>query len=198
MQQNAASVMTRYQPPGCGLDICEPRILAVRTGRIKRPPLGDSDCAGVTIPNDTLPGVNSVGFWDAAGPRDQGIDTHRNEGIEIHFVETGSLVFLADERRFTLGPGDFTITIPGQLHKFGDPHIGPGRVHWLNIDVGVRKPADPWRWPGWLALTPGDLAELTQKCRHNKMPVHKSTPEIARIFQQIAACVVQWKTPHAV
>jgi AraC family L-rhamnose operon regulatory protein RhaS len=30
------------------------------------------------------------------------------------------------------------------------------------------------------------------------MPVYKSTPEVTRIFRQIAACVVQWKAPHSV
>jgi AraC-like DNA-binding protein len=145
-----------------------------------------------------LPGLNSIGFWDGAGPQDWGLDAHRNEGIEIHFVETGNMVFMADDRRFDLSAGDLTITRPWQLHQLGDPYIGPGRVHWLILDVGVRNLNDQWRWPSWVTLTPGDLAELTHKLRVNKMPVCKSNPEIARIFQQIAACVVQWKAPHSV
>jgi AraC-like DNA-binding protein len=66
------------------------------------------------------------------------------------------------------------------------------------MDIGVKNPNDRWRWPGWVTLTPGDLAELTERLRHNKMPVGKSTPEIARIFQQIAKGVEQWKAPHSV
>ncbi|MDB6111822.1 MAG: transcriptional regulator, AraC family [Pedosphaera sp.] len=190
--------MTQAQPLSSGIDTCEPQVLAVRTGKIRLTALSKGHYPGVTIPNDTLPGLNSIGFWDGAGPQDWGLDAHRNEGVEIHFVETGTIVFMADGRRFNLRPGDLTITRPWQLHKLGDPHIGPGRVHWLIMDVGVRKPNDQWRWPGWVTLTPGDLAELTRKFRHNKMPVCKSTPEIARIFQQIAMCVVQWKKPHSV
>jgi AraC family L-rhamnose operon regulatory protein RhaS len=198
MHNNAAGVMTPDQPPGCGMDSCEPPVLAVRTGKIWPAALSEGRYPGLTIPNDTLPGVTSIGFWDCAGPQDWGLDTHRNEGVKIHFVETGNMVFVADKRQFNLGPGDFTITRPWQVHKLGDPHIGPGRVHWLIIDVGVRRPADQWHWPGWVTLTPRDLAELTHKCRHNEMPVCKSTPEIARIFQQMALGVVQWKTPHSV
>src|SRR5882757_3875021 len=111
---------------------------------------------------------------------------------------TGNMVFMADDRRFDLSAGDLTITRPWQLHQLGDPYIGPGRVHWLILDVGVRNLNDQWRWPGWVTLTPGDLAELTHKLRRNKRPVCKSNPEISRIFQQIAACVVQWKAPHTV
>jgi len=197
-RRREAGAPRRYPRDAPGLDTCKPQVLELRTGKIRPAALSKGRYPGVTITNDTLPGLNSAGFWDCAGPQDWGLDTHRNEGLEIHFVETGNMVFVADERRFNLGPGDFTITRPWQLHKLGDPHIGPGRVHWLMIDVGVRSPGDRWRWPGWVTLTPRDLAELTRKCRHNKMPVYKSTPEIARIFQQIAMCVVQWKAPHSV
>jgi len=152
----------------------------------------------ITIPNDTLPGVTSLGFWDSAGPQNWGVTPRRSERLQIYFVETGSMVFVADEQRFDLRAGDFTITRPWQPHKFGDPHIGPSRVHWLILDIGVRRPDAEWHWPGWVALTTRDLAELTDKFRYNKMPVYKSTFEVVRIFQQIAKCVVRWEKPHSV
>jgi AraC family L-rhamnose operon regulatory protein RhaS len=198
MPENAVGTMTLEPPPDCGIDTCEPQVLAARTGKIRMTALSKGHYPGLTISKDTVPGLNSVGFWDGTGRQDWGLDVHRNEGVEIHFIETGNMVFKADGRRFNLRPGDLTITRPWQLHKLGDPYVGPGRVHWLIIDVGVRRPDDPWRWPNWVTLTPGDLSELTHKLRDNKMAVCKSTPEIARIFQQIARCVVQWKTPHAV
>jgi AraC-like DNA-binding protein len=195
---DAAGVMTRDQPPNGDIDTCERQISAVRTGKIRLTALTKGHYPGVTIPNDTLPGLKSIGFWDGIGRQDWGLATHRNEGVEIHFIETGNQIFVANERRFNLHPGDLTVTRPWQPHKLGDPYIGPGRVHWLIIDVGVRRPDDPWRWPDWVTLTPRDLAELTDKLRRNKMPVCKSTPEIARIFRQMAKCVVQWETPHSV
>ncbi len=148
MQNNSASAMTQDQSPRSGIDSCETEFLPVRTGKFRPTAFSKGHYPGVTIPNDTLPGLKSIGFWDCAGPQNWGLDTHRNEGVEIHFVETGNLVFVADGRRFDLHPGDFSITKPWQPHKLGDPNIGPGRVHWLIIDVGVRRPDDPWRWPG--------------------------------------------------
>jgi AraC-like DNA-binding protein len=198
MQENAHSTMVQDQPRFSGIDTCEPQVFAARAGKIRLTALSKGHYPGVTISNDTLPGLSSIGFWDAAGPQDWGLDAHRNEGVEIHFVETGNMVFIADGRRFNLHAGDLTITRPWQLHKLGDPHIGPGRVHWLIMDVGVRRTDDQWHWPSWVTLTPRDLAELTHRFQHNKMPVCKSTPEIARTFRQIARCVVQWGTLHSV
>jgi AraC-like DNA-binding protein/mannose-6-phosphate isomerase-like protein (cupin superfamily) len=198
IRENAVGTMKLDRPPGCGIDTCEPQVLAVRTGKIKLTALSKGHYPGVTIPNDTLPGLNSIGFWDGVGRQDWGLDVHRNEGIEIHFVETGKMAFRTGERRFDLRPGDFTITRPWQLHKLGDPNIGPGRVHWLIIDVGARSLNDEWRWPNWVTLTKKDLLEFSNKLRHNKTPVWKSTPEMIRIFQQIALCITEWNKPHCV
>lgn len=195
---NGADSMTLDRSPSWDVDTCEAQVLAAQTGKIRMTALTKGHYPGIAIPNNTLPGLNSIGFWDGAGQQNWGVDAHRNEGVEIHFVETGNMVFMADERRFSLNAGDLTITRPWQLHQLGDPYIGPGRVHWMILDVGVRNLNDQWRWPGWVTMTPGDLAELTHKLRRNKMPVCKSTSEIARIFQQIAACVGQWQTPHCV
>jgi AraC-like DNA-binding protein/mannose-6-phosphate isomerase-like protein (cupin superfamily) len=196
LQMPKLDAQTKVQD--CGVRTCEPQLLAVRTSKVGLPALSKGHYPGVTIPNDILPGLNSIGFWDCAGPQNWGLDFHRHANIEIHFVETGNLVFIADERRFNLHPGDLMITRPWQSHKLGDPHIGPGRVHWLIVDVGVRRPNDRWHWPDWVTLTPTDVAELTQKLRHNKMPVCRSNAEIARIFQQTAKCVVGWKTRHSI
>jgi AraC family L-rhamnose operon regulatory protein RhaS len=198
MPETHVRSMTLDQPPDWDIDTGKVQLPAARTGKIQPTALGQSHYPGVTIPNDALPGLNTIGFWDGTGPQRWGIDAHRKRGVEMHFVETGNMAFMVDDRQFGLGAGDLAVTSPWQLHQLGDPYIGPGRVHWLSLDVGVRNPNDQWRWPAWIMLTPADLAELTQKIRRNKMPVRKSTPEIARIFQQIGACVVQWKNPHSI
>jgi AraC-like DNA-binding protein len=198
MQESARIAITQVEPPSCGVDTREPLVPTVRAGKPGLTALGKGHHPGATIPDDTLPGLNSIGFWDSTRPQDWGPNARQSEGVEIHFVETGNLAFMADGCRFHLRPGDLTITRPGQLRRLGDPYIGPGRVHWLIMDVGLGRPDDQWHWPGWVTLTPKDLAELTHKLRHEKMPVRKSTPEIARLFQQIARCVVQWRAPHSV
>jgi len=105
------------------------------------------------------------------------------------------MAFTVDKRRFDLVPGSLTITRPWQLHKLGDPNIGPGRLHWMIVDVGVRRPNQEWRWPDWLVLTQQDLAKLALKLRHNETPAWKSTSEIAQTFQKIAQCILNWNGP---
>lgn len=150
------------------------------------------------IPADVLPGLNSIGFWDANTSQDWGLNAHRNEGIEIVYLETGECDFTVDQKQFNLHAGNVTITRPWQLHKLGAPNIGPGRLHWLILDVGVRRPHQEWKWPKWVILTKQDLAELTRKLRHNENPVWTSTPNIAQSFRELARTIASWDRSHSV
>lgn len=179
------------------IDRCDPQLLAVGQGKIQMHALSKGHYPGARIHRNILAGINSIGFWDAGVSQDWGSDPHRNEGIEICFLETGLMSFTVDRRRFDLRAGNFTITRPWQLHKLGVPNIGPGRLHWLILDVGVRRPNQEWRWPRWASLIPSDLKELTRKLRHNENPVWQSTPAIAQSFRGLSQCIVHWDAPHA-
>jgi AraC family L-rhamnose operon regulatory protein RhaS len=180
------------------IDRCEPQNRAIKTGRINFHALTKGYYPGTPVPENILSGLNSIGFWSAGGAQDWGLDEHRNEGIEIMFLETGTMVFSADQKRYNLRAGQFTITRPWQLHKLGTPNIGPGRLHWLILDVGVRHPRQNWNWPSWMVLTKDDLAELTRKLLHNENPVWNATPPIQQSFREIARTVETWNQPHAV
>ncbi|MGH7975786.1 MAG: helix-turn-helix domain-containing protein [Limisphaerales bacterium] len=180
------------------IDHCEPQNRAIQTGKINFHALTKGHYPGTPVPENILPGLNSIGFWNAGGAQDWGEDPHRNEGVEITFLETGSMVFTADQKKHDLRAGHFTITRPWQLHKLGAPNIGPGRLHWLILDVGVRRPHQDWVWPKWVVLTKNDLAELTRKLRHNENPIWNSTPAIAQSFRELARNVEAWDRPHAV
>lgn len=180
------------------IDRCEPQNRAVREGKIEFHALTKGHYPGTPVPENILPGLSSIGFWDAGGTQDWGLDPHRNEGVEIMFLETGSMGFTADGKKHHLRAGNFTITRPWQLHKLGAPNIGPGRVHWLILDVGIRRPHQNWRWPEWVILTKDDLAELTRKLRHNENPVWSSTSAIAQSFRELSRAVMNWPEPHAV
>jgi AraC-like DNA-binding protein len=170
----------------------------VREGKIEFHALTKGHYPGTPVPENILPGLSSIGFWNAGGAQDWGLDPHRNEGVEIMFLETGSMAFAADQKKHDLRAGHFTITRPWQLHKLGAPNIGPGRLHWLILDVGVRRPHQNWSWPNWVVLTKGDRAELTRRLRHNENPVWTSTPAIAQSFRELAPSVMKWEQPHAV
>lgn len=180
------------------IDRCEPQNRAIQSGKIDFHALTKGHYPGTPVPKNILPGLNSIGFWDAGGAQDWGLDAHRNEGVEIMFLETGAMDFAVDHKKFKLRAGHFTITRPWQLHKLGAPNIGPGRLHWLILDVGVRRPHQDWRWPKWVGLTPDDLAELTRKLRHNENPVWHATPAIAHSFRELGRGVAGWGQPHSV
>lgn len=145
---------------------------------------------------DQLPGVTSIGFWSGSGTQDWGLEAHRNEGVEICFLETGNMAFSVEAKNYELRSGSFTVTRPWQLHKLGAPNIGPGRLHWLILDVGVRRPNQEWCWPRWLTLTAIDRKELSIKLRHNENPVWESSPEIAAVFRGLSESVFNWGRPH--
>ena len=170
-------------------DTCRSVVRAVEAGQLQHVALARGQYPGRRLARNALPGVKTVGFWDADRVQDWGLDWHRNEGIELTFLESGRLGFAVDGQEFSLEPDDLTFTRPWQQHRVGDPHVGAGRLHCLILDVGVRRPHQTWRWPSWIVLTSADQRQLTDILRHNEQPVWHATPEVARSFRRIGAAV---------
>lgn len=137
-----------------------------------------------------LTGLKSIGFWDASCNQSWGLDWHRNEGLELTFCETGELSFAADSCDYKLSAMDLTITRPWQLHCVGTPHVTASRLHWVILDVGVRRPNQTWHWPHWLVLAPSDMEELTDLLRHNEYPVWRGET-LRRCFSQMSEALAQ-------
>lgn len=168
-------------------DTCTPLVEAWEIGELKF-----QAWARLTYPGtyrldgkDILPGLSSIGYWDACTDQNWGLDWHRNEGIEISFLETGSMNFAMGEQEYLITPNELFIARPWQPHKLGNPNIGIGKLHWIIIDVKVRYPHQQWKWPSWIMLNQDDLEELTTILRHNELPVWKTNDEIKKCFQKI-------------
>jgi len=158
-------------------------------GKIRLHALTHGHYPGHPLPPLVLPGLSTVGHLDARGEQDWGLEPHCNEGMEISLLETGQMGFTVDDHEYRLTGGDVTITRPWQLHCLGNPHLGPGRFHWLILDVGVRRPHQKWTWPEWIMLSDAEKRELTAILRHLGQWVWKSTPDLRHAFQEVAACV---------
>jgi len=186
-----ASLLPIYKEYGTTYhaDTCEPVVRAVEAGQVRLEALVRGSYPGRKLARNELPGVRTLGFWDAEGKQDWGLEWHRNEGLELTFLESGSIDFGVQDERHRLQPDDLTITRPWQPHRVGDPHIGPCRLHWLILDVGVRRPNQSWSWPRWLVLTDADRRRLTEILRHNEQPVWHAGGDIRRCFQQLARAV---------
>ena len=170
-------------------DACDPLIKAVSSARLKFAALARGHYPGCRLGPDVLPGVSSIGHWDAQRQQEWGLPWHRNEGIEIGFLESGLVDFATDGREFTLHPGDVTVTRPWQLHRVGRPNVGPNRFHWLILDVGVRGPTHSWVWPKWLLLSQRELGQIQTHLQEVGQPARRATPEMRHCFQEISHAV---------
>jgi len=170
-------------------DACTPLSDAVRKKHVRLEALARGHYPGRKIAETVLPGIKTIGFWDAKTDQDWGLEWHRNEGIELTFLESGNVGFAVDRHTSRLRPDDLAITRPWQKHRVGNPHVGKGRLHWLILDVGVRRPNQQWHWPRWVVLTKSDLQELTHILRHTEHPVWHATAAIRKCFQCIAQAV---------
>ena len=166
-------------------DTCEPLVAAGAAGEVRLEALVRGAYPGRPMPAGVLPQVSSIGYWDAVHDQTWGLGEHRNEGIEITYLDNGRLGFVVDGRSYRLSPGQLTITRPWQPHSVGSPHVTASRLYWLILDVGVRQPHRAWCWPPWLVLSPADLKDLTALLRENEHPVWPGTPEIGRCFADI-------------
>ncbi len=168
-------------------DRCGPLINAVEQGKTRLNALSRMGYPGKPLKTNELSNVLSVGYWDAVGAQNWGLQTHRNEGIELTFMETGGMEFTVNTERYSLKPGSLTAVRPWQPHSLGAPNIGPGRLHWVILDVGVRRPHQKWNWPNWFILSPEVLKDLTILLSHNETPVWTASSDISNCFRQIAS-----------
>jgi AraC family L-rhamnose operon regulatory protein RhaS len=171
-------------------DTCTPLKKAWQKGELELSSLVRLDYPGTPLPSKMLKGVNSIGYWDAHLPQNWGLDWHRNEGIEITYLETGSMYFSTEDILNTqLMANHFTVMRPWQLHKMGNPTIGVGRLHWLILDIRVRNPHQKWKWPSWIVLSRNDLKELTKNLRQNEKIIWQSDSKIRSCFNEIAKAI---------
>jgi len=169
-------------------DTCLPLVDAVKRRKLKFKALARYTYPGDRLTKDTL-GLNSVGYWDANEPQDWGLDWHRNEGLEIHFLESGTMPYAQQNKEMVLHPNYLTVTRPWEVHKVGNPDIGIGKFYWIILDLGVRRPHQNWVWPDWVLLAPHDLEKLTTILRHNEKILWKADKRVRDCFQRLGKAV---------
>jgi AraC-like DNA-binding protein len=168
------------------MDAHQPLLNSIRDGKIEFHAMGRSHYPGDKLTPSQLPGLLSQGYFDARGEQDWGMDFHRNEGVEICLLETGSMMFAVDNATHPLGPGCLTITRPWQAHRQGNPHIAAGRLHWATISVRAERPDQPWHWPAWVLLSREDREELSRRLRLTETPVWRAPSEVVHSFRRMA------------
>lgn len=167
-------------------DTCEPLKAAAAAGEVRLDAWAHGSYPGASLPSEVLPGLSSVGVWNARQTQRWGLDWHYNEGIELTFVLRGKVPFATADDAAMLHPGDMTITRPWQRHRVGNPNVPPSTLVWFIVDVGVRRPNRKWEWPRWLLFSPGDRERLTTLLRRNEQPVWHADRAVRERFELLA------------
>lgn len=170
-------------------DSCQPLVEALGRGEIRLRALVHGHYPGRKLLTGDLPGLKTVGYWNAETTQSWGLPWHRNEGIELTFLESGKLAFAVDDRDYALQPDALTISRPWQKHRVGNPAVAASKLHWLIIDVNVRRPNQSWKWPQWIMLSERDREELAGILRQTNQPVWKGPTEIRQCFHAIACAI---------
>jgi len=152
-------------------DTCQPVRAAVAKGSLSLVNLAHGHYPGELLPKDILPGLLSVGHWNAKHSQNWGLDWHRNEGLELTFLRSGTIDFMTQNISKKLTPNDMTFCTPWQLHRLGNPCIDAGILQCLQIDLNIRNEVHKWSWPQWIILTETDRRELAQLLLYNPTPV---------------------------
>jgi len=167
-------------------DTCEPLKRAADDGSIELKGWHHGNYPGREMPAGMLPGLSSVGLWDARVSQPWGLNWHYNEGVELTYVLRGKVPFSVNGSTHLLRPGQMTITRPWQRHRVGNPHIPPSALIWVILDVGVRRPNQNWKWPGWLLFSESDTRKLTQLLRQNEQSYWDADRRIRERFRLLA------------
>lgn len=173
-------------------DTCLTLTDAVDRGKLEFNALGRFTYPGDRLGEDTL-GLNSIGYWDANEPQDWGLDWHRNEGIEIQFLESGSMPYAQEEKEMLLTPNHLTVIRPWEVHRVGNPNIGMGKFFWIIIDLEVRRPHEEWVWPDWITLTEKDLSRLATILSQDEKTTWKTDKKILECFKNIEQAICTYK-----
>ncbi len=178
------SAIYRFRDSVFKADRCVPLNNAIDIGEVTFSGLARNGYPGQHL-GEELAGLLSVGFWDVRKRSDWHLNEHRNEGIEVSYLESGKLPFLVNGKWHEMRAGDFAVTRPWQPHGLGNKVMPPCKLHWFIIDVGVRMPNQNWQWPDWIVLSNADLERLTLLFRQNETPFRKSDRLIADSFRRI-------------
>ncbi|OHV82899.1 hypothetical protein LCM4573_18265 [Rhizobium sp. LCM 4573] len=144
---------------------------------------------GISL-GERLPGIRTVGFWDARQNQSWGLGRHCNEGFKIAYLARGSLELVVDDKNYALRQGQFIVIRPWQLHSIGNPNVGPSRLLWIILDAGLRRPSETPDWPEWLVFSRDEADRLGDILTQNNQPVWDGGTELCRTFEAIPAILL--------
>lgn len=169
-------------------DTCEPLKEAHTAGQIHVAGWARGAYPGVPMPGHVLPGVRSIGVWNASREQSWTLGEHCNEGLEATYCLRGTLEIAVEGKRQQLSANQLLLTAPWRPHEIGIPTVTSSLVVWFILDVDVRRPNQTWSWPDWVLLSPGErtkIAEVAQNSDRAVWPAPELTTAFAGVQQII-------------
>ena len=170
-------------------DTCAPLEAAVARGELRMEALARGAYPGTRLAPRALPGVRTAGWWDAPRAQSWGLDWHRNEGIELTWLESGHAAVRdrrGRDRAAARRPHDHA-AVAAPPRRRPARHARPPA---LADPRRRRAPARPAvALAGLAARTAGELTRLTELLRHNEHPVWPGDAAVADAFRHLGAAV---------
>ncbi|WNH11443.1 helix-turn-helix domain-containing protein [Thalassobellus suaedae] len=110
-------------------------------------------------PLENLPYIIQFGSMKFSKVRmDETMRPHLNDGIEIHFVNSGKYKWVVDDNEIELLPGNLSITAPWQLNGSPTGKMDIGQINWMVIKPKQYTLNSPLNLGNWTKL-PSSLQE---------------------------------------
>jgi len=104
-------------------------------------------------PLQHFPYIRQVGSMKFSKVRmDETMKPHLNDGIEIHFVNSGKYKWVVDDKEIELLPDSLSVTAPWQLNGSPTGKMNIGKINWIVIKPDVYEPDKPLQLGSWTRL----------------------------------------------
>jgi len=137
-------------------------------------------------PLKELPFINQFGSMKFSKVRmDENMRPHLNDGIEIHFIESGRYDWVIEDRSIELLPDDLSITAP--WHWNGSPagKMDMGQINWLIIKPREFTTKKPLNLGPWSKLSPDFQLQLGELIAAETGLVLKKAKTFKKYFTEL-------------
>lgn len=127
-------------------------------------------------PLESIPYIIQFGSMKFSKVRmDESMKPHLNDGIEIHFVNSGKYKWVVDETEIELLPGNLSVTAPWQLNGSPTGKMDIGQINWIVIkpkEFALNKSLNLGTWTKLPSKLQESLGELI--ANRNSLVIEKA------------------------
>lgn len=110
---------------------------------------------------------------------------HLNDGIEIHYVESGKYDWVIEDNTVELFPDDISITAPWQVNGSPSGKMDLGEINWLVLNVEEFAPETALKLGNWTKLPQSFQQKLGNMIAQENGIVIRNARNLKRYFTDI-------------